>query len=144
MSIAVERAACRTLPRVSSGQRHASTLNVTRQFSKSCASFQQRPHSHTKSSPRPSFAAPRRLASTTAPRKIDILESADKPSAAKEPEEGLESSKTAPLTTEEFHERSDAFFEDLLNKLEDLSEERGDIDVEYSVRCLVQQIQYIG
>lgn len=70
---------------------------------------------------------------TSTPFGIDILESADKPQDVKQPEPGLQSSQATSVSDEEYHERSDKFFEELLEKLEELSEQRGDIDVEYSV-----------
>lgn len=79
-------------------------------------------------------AAPRRYIQSASPRHINILDSTDKDNATKQPEQGLQSTQAAPISNDEYHERSDRFFEELLEKLEDLSEQRGDVDVEYSVR----------
>jgi len=38
------------------------------------------------------------------------------------------------MTIDEYHLRADQFLESLLSKLEAKQEEKGDIDVEYSVR----------
>jgi len=42
---------------------------------------------------------------------------------------------TAPtdLTTSEFHERADAYLEELVNRLEEKQESTPDVEVEYSV-----------
>lgn len=45
----------------------------------------------------------------------------------------------AEISIEEYHERADAFMEELVGKLEELQEKRDDVDVEYTVcyECLV-------
>jgi frataxin len=63
----------------------------------------------------------------------------DPPPREAESQEEIPSQKTE-ITSEEYHLRSDHFLESLLSKLEARQEEKGDIDVEYSVSyaCLCQ------
>ena len=75
----------------------------------------------------------RRDISTSSIHRIDILESADNPGTAKQSEQGLRSSHATPISEDEYNQRSDKLFEELLEKLEELSEARGDLDIEYSV-----------
>jgi frataxin len=56
----------------------------------------------------------------------------DPPVREAESQEETPSQKTQ-ITNEEYHFRSDQFLESLLSKLEARQEEKGDIDVEYSV-----------
>lgn len=56
----------------------------------------------------------------------------DPPVREAESQEENPSQKTQ-ITNEEYHIRSDQFLESLLSKLEARQEDKGDIDVEYSV-----------
>lgn len=73
---------------------------------------------------------------TTRARCIGLLDSSDQhPSEPKKESEphAIHPSEPTPLSDEEFHERSDAFFDTLLQKLEAAQEEKRDLDAEYSV-----------
>jgi hypothetical protein len=50
------------------------------------------------------------------------------------PHTASQGAKKAPISIDTFHARADAFIDQLVTKLEDLQEEREDVDVEYSVR----------
>lgn len=52
----------------------------------------------------------------------------------KESEDHVKSLAPTEITTEVYHEQSDAFMERLVAELEALQEEREDVDVEFSVR----------
>ena len=65
---------------------------------------------------------------------INILDTADKSDQVKPAARPDRPSEPTPLSDEEYHEQSDRFFETLLAKLEQIQEDRGDWDVEYSVR----------
>jgi frataxin len=58
--------------------------------------------------------------------------SEDPPAREAESQEEIPSQKTE-ITNEEYHVRADQFLESLLSKLEARQEDKGDIDVEYSV-----------
>ncbi len=47
----------------------------------------------------------------------------------------------ASISTEEYHEIADSYIEDLVSKLEQLQEEREDVDCEYSVRVHGNSLQ---
>ena len=74
---------------------------------------------------------------STTPRTLKGLspESADPPPKESEPEayEPTSSSEPADISIEEYHELSDAYLNGLIEKLEQLQEEREEVDVEYSV-----------
>jgi len=50
----------------------------------------------------------------------------------------------ANISNEEYHERADAYFDALVSKLEALSEEREDVDVEYSAGVLTLTLPPAG
>lgn len=66
--------------------------------------------------------------------RIDILESSDKPQDVEERESGEQAKNAAPISDDEYHQRADRFFNELLEKLEEKSEETGDVDIDYAVR----------
>jgi len=70
---------------------------------------------------------------TTAPKGISP-ESSDPPPKIPDPLEHV--AAPADISNEEYHERSDDYLEDLLAKLEQLQEERAEVDVEYSAGVL--------
>lgn len=85
--------------------------------------------------PQPLSHQPRAFTSAAA-RFIDILPDADKPPhdvKESEPHDGA--TQATPLSDAEYQEKSDAFFEQLLDRLEAKQEEEGNLDVEYSVRA---------
>jgi hypothetical protein len=86
---------------------------------------------------RPLLASPvttHRKFTTTTYRLIDLLPDADKPDhEVKESEPHDLLTQATPLTDAEYQEKSDAYIEDLLGKLETMQEEKGNMDVEYSV-----------
>lgn len=58
-----------------------------------------------------------------------------------EPKSRLESGHAAdpaPISTEDYHKVADGYIEKLVHKLEQMQEEKGDMDCEYSVRLLDQ------
>jgi len=65
-------------------------------------------------------------------------ESADPPPKESEPEayEPTSSSEPADISIEEYHELSDTYLNGLIEKLEQLQEEREEVDVEYSAGVL--------
>lgn len=65
--------------------------------------------------------------------RLDILSDASDKDAGKESEPHEEVTQATPITDEEFHERADKFFEDLVTQLEFMQEEKDKLDVEYSV-----------
>merc|ERR1712093_373489 len=77
---------------------------------------------------------------STTPRTLKGLspESADPPPKESEPEayEPTSSSEPADISIEEYHELSDAYLNGLIEKLEQLQEEREEVDVEYSAGVL--------
>ncbi|KAL9049262.1 MAG: hypothetical protein Q9162_007316 [Coniocarpon cinnabarinum] len=91
---------------------------------------------------RPQAVCPRQSASNTLPLTrnlhtsqkccIDILEPGSKAEPSKESDRTLQTPQATPLSDEEYHERSDKFFEELLEKLEEKQETSGDMDVEYA------------
>jgi len=87
-----------------------------------------------------SASAPRTIRSftTTQRLRIDILPDADKPEGeVKESEPHNFVKEPTPLTDSEYQEKSDRYFEGLLNRLEEMQEEKGgSMDVEYAVSCL--------
>lgn len=70
--------------------------------------------------------------STTASRRIDITEGADS-KTTKKSEPHWKPTAPTPISDEKYQEQSDHYFERLLEQLEMLQEEKGDMDVEYSV-----------
>ena len=52
-------------------------------------------------------------------------------------ESNTTSAKPAALTDEKYHELSDAYMDEVLQRMEQLQEERDDVDVEYSVSLLL-------
>ncbi len=50
--------------------------------------------------------------------------------------------KAAEITDEQYHELSDEYLENLLNKFENAQDERDDMDVEYSVRFLPSSLAF--
>lgn len=88
---------------------------------------------------RPSYnarATPARLAlrgfHNTSSARIELLDDAAKETPKESEPHDLVKEPT-PLTDEEYHERSDKYFEALLERLEALHEEKGNMDVEYAV-----------
>lgn len=77
--------------------------------------------------------------SYTSHRSIDILDPSSQPTAASQSEQSKPSEPT-PQTSEEYAERSEAFLELLVDKLEALAEAKGDMDVEYSAGVLNCQL----
>lgn len=86
---------------------------------------------------RPLLVSPittQRTFTTTPYRLIDILPDSDKPDhEVKESEPHDVLTEATPLTDAEYQEKSDAYIEELLGKLETMQEEKGNMDVEYSV-----------
>lgn len=84
-----------------------------------------------------SATTPRTIRSfaTTQRLRIDILPDADKPEGeVKESEPHNIVKEPTPLTDSEYQEKSDRYFEGLLNRLEEMQEEKGgSLDVEYAV-----------
>ncbi|KAI9726831.1 MAG: Mitochondrial chaperone Frataxin [Chrysothrix sp. TS-e1954] len=69
----------------------------------------------------------------TSSSRIDILPTTPSDaSKAKDPEPDAKPTEPSPLSPEEYTQHSDAFFQDLLNRLEAIQEEKGDWDVEYN------------
>ena len=69
------------------------------------------------------------------PSPINILgKDAEKPEPSPQPEQRAHPTRPTPLTDKEYQKRSERFFQRLLLRLEEMAEERGDMDVEYSVR----------
>ena len=90
----------------------------------------------------PTFVnAPRAARSFTTTQRlaIDILPDADKPEGeVKESEPHNVVKEPTPLTDSEYQEKSDRYFEGLLNRLEEMQEEKeGSMDVEYAVSHLI-------
>ncbi len=68
-------------------------------------------------------------------------------SAEPEPKSRLESGHAAdpaPISTEDYHKVADGYIEKLVHKLEQMQEEKGDMDCEYSVRLLDQAIDAVA
>lgn len=53
--------------------------------------------------------------------------------APPETDTGTSPQAASELTTEQYHERADAYLADLLDKLEQLAEEKPDLEVDYAV-----------
>jgi len=70
---------------------------------------------------------------TTPAARLDILSDASDKDAGKESEPHQEVTQPTPITEEEFHQKADKFFEDLVTQLESMQEEKDKLDVEYSV-----------
>ena len=84
---------------------------------------------------------------TTFPaRSIDILPDADKPAndvREAEPHEIL--TQATPLTEDEYAEKADKYFDELVSTLEQMQEQKGELDVEYSVSyCLLLCLRLLG
>lgn len=50
----------------------------------------------------------------------------------------------APISTEDYHKIADEYIEKLVHKLEQMQEEKGDMDCEYSVRLLDRVADCVG
>ena len=75
-----------------------------------------------------------RTFTTSSTRSIDILPDADKPAhdvREAEPHEVL--TQATPLTENEYAEKADKYFDELVSTLEQMQEQKGELDVEYSV-----------
>jgi hypothetical protein len=57
----------------------------------------------------------------------------DRSAPTNEAEEGQKVTQRTEISIEDYHKLSDYFFEELLRKLEQRQEEKGDLDAEYSV-----------
>ncbi|KAB8345888.1 hypothetical protein FH972_022943 [Carpinus fangiana] len=66
---------------------------------------------------------------------IEILDPASQPTTASQTAK-TRPQQPSPQTDEEYAERSELFLEDLVDRLEDLAEQRADIEVEYSAGVL--------
>ena len=56
----------------------------------------------------------------------------------KAPPETKHATEPASISSEDYHKAADEYFDDLVHKLEQMQEEKGDMDSEYSVRLYVQ------
>lgn len=54
-------------------------------------------------------------------------------SSVQEPQQSGQAAPPAEISTEEYHQRADIFMDELVAKLEDLQEQRDDLEVDYSV-----------
>lgn len=97
-------------------------------------------HPHLRASPL-SASAPRAVRNFTTSWRcaIDILPDADKPEGeVKQSEPHNVIKEATPMTDSEYQEKSDRYFEGLLNRLEEMQEEKGgSMDVEYAVSCSI-------
>lgn len=59
-------------------------------------------------------------------------------------QEGEHVAKPAPISTEDYHKAADEYINELVHKLEQLQEEKGDMDCEYSVRPFEQDYNSSG
>ncbi len=75
------------------------------------------------------------LFSTSAPRSKGIMPETNSPSQATPAESSINTAKPADLTDNQYHEIADIWLENALNKFEDIQDQAGEIDVEFSV-CL--------
>ena len=56
--------------------------------------------------------------------------------APKEAESNIKTAQPAELTNEQYHELADAYMDSMVERMEQLQEEKDEVDVEYSVRSL--------
>ncbi|KAI9666976.1 MAG: Mitochondrial chaperone Frataxin [Alyxoria varia] len=68
--------------------------------------------------------------------RVNICQNTDSPSDAIGPQSSSRPTQPTPISDDDYHERSDEYFEGLLATLEQIQEERGDLDVEYSAGVL--------
>jgi len=85
-----------------------------------------------------SIAASRRPFSVTTPTCKGLSPETENPQPT-EPEASGSSAAPAPLTDQQYNEISDDYMNAIVEKLEQLQEEREDVDVEYSVRAPSQK-----
>jgi len=81
-----------------------------------------------------SNAASRRSFSITAPTSKGLSPETENPQPTEPEASGSSAAVPAPLTDQQYNEISDDYMNTIVEKLEQLQEEREDVDVEYSVR----------
>ncbi len=111
-----------------------STYRVTYRLSRRSNPLQSRAsYLLTPAAPRTFRENAHRTFHSTPAALLDILSDASDKDAGKESEPHQEVTRSTPITEEEFHQKADKFFEDLVTQLESMQEEKDKLDVEYSV-----------
>lgn len=67
------------------------------------------------------------------PLRIALTDDPEKPTHRQAQEQEKTPTDPTPISAEDYQVKTDQYFEKVLEKLEEMQEERGDMDVEYSV-----------